>query len=71
MRKREMHTSEHKGHPIRNFFYFLYTLFNAAAFGTLFYALEKGGTLLGVAAGAAVAVAVLVGIVDAVVHRRG
>ncbi len=60
----------HRRHPIRNFFYFLYTLLNALAFGALFYALEKGDTVLAVGAGAIVTVAVLVGVVDTVLPKR-
>ena len=60
----------HRRHPIRNFFYFLYTLLNALAFGVLFYALEKGDSALTVGAGAIVAVAVLVGVVNALLPKR-
>lgn len=31
--------SEHRAHPVRNFFYVLYSLFNLAAFLCFFYAL--------------------------------
>ena len=70
MKKERTVAGEHRKHPIRNFFYFLYTLLNAAAFVTLFYALNKAAYTLAVGAGAIVAIAVLVGVVDALLPKR-
>ena len=70
MRREQRNAQTHRRHPVRNFLYFLYTLLNAFAFGTLFYALEKGDVTLAVGAGAVVAIAVLVGVVDAVLPKR-
>ena len=70
MKRERAGVETHRRHPVRNFFYFLYTLLNAFAFGVLFYALEKGDVALSVGAGAIVAVAVLVGVVDAILPKK-
>lgn len=70
MRREQDFVQTHRRHPIRNFFYFLYTLLNALAFCAFFYALEKSDVALAVGAGAIVAIAILVGVVDAVLPKR-
>ena len=70
MGRERSETVEHRKHPVRNFFYFLYTLLNAFAFCTLFYALNKADYTLAVGAGAIVAIAVLVGVIDALIPKR-
>ena len=51
-------------HPIRNFFYLLYTVFNAVTFCSMFYALALGEKLWAVSMATAVAVALLFGVVN-------
>lgn len=70
MKRERKGVEAHRRHPVRNFFYFLYTLLNAVAFGVLFCALERGDVATAVGAGAVVAVAVLVGVVNAVLPKR-
>lgn len=60
----------HPRHPVRNFFYVLYTLFNAVSFGTLFYAIAADEPLVTIGAAACVAIAVLVGIVNEFIDKR-
>ena len=60
----------HRRHPVRNFFYFLYTALNATAFCTLFYALDKADVTLAVGAGALVSIAVLVGVIRTAIPKR-
>ena len=60
----------HRRHPVRNFFYFFYTVLNAVAFGALFYALNLADMALAVGAGALVSIAVLVGVVRTAIPKR-
>lgn len=62
--------STHRRHPVRNFLYLLYTVFNAVCFCCLFYALAKGEIIWAIAVGAAVAVALLLGIVNELFVKR-
>ena len=63
---------EHSSHPFRNFLYFLYTLLNAAAFGGLFFFLNETTPRVPyiVLCTAWVAVAVVVGLINAMRYRK-
>ena len=64
----------HRAHPVRNFFYTLYSLLNAAAFVGFFYALYAPNfpmrTMHLVVTGAVVLVGLLVGILGPLFRRR-
>lgn len=60
----------HPKHPVRNFFYFLYTLLAAFAFCALFYAWAKGNVLFAALAAAVVILSVWIGIVKAAFSKR-
>ena len=57
-------------HPVRNFFYLLYTLLNATSFCGFFYGLAHGERLWMIGAGALLTVAILVGIVNELLVKR-
>lgn len=60
----------HPKHPVRNFFYFLYTLLAAFAFCALFYAWEKGEALFAALAAAVVILSFWIGIVKAAFFKK-
>ena len=66
----EKNGSTHEEHPVRNFFYFIYTLINAAAFLGVFYGESVGMRTLSIPSIAVLALAVLVGVVDAMRRRK-
>jgi hypothetical protein len=62
--------SDHPSHPVRNFFYFLFSILACAAFCLLFLCLERGETVYAIASGAFVLLSFLVGVVSAMRKRK-
>ncbi len=62
--------SDHPAHPFRNFLYFIYTLINALAFCLAFFFYARAEILYVIPCAAVVAVAVVVGLVNAMRFRK-
>ena len=62
--------SDHPSHPIRNFFYFIYTIINVLAFCLGFFFFSVGQILYTAVCAAVILVAVLVGVIHAMRVRK-
>ena len=71
---RDERENTHPAHPIRNFFYILYSLLNAVAFVAVFFAIQNRGTPLfyAILIGAALlcAIALFVGVIKPLARRK-
>lgn len=68
------HENEHRAHPVRNFFYVIYSIINLAAFVGFFYALASVSlplrSVVLIVTGAVLALGVSVGVVRPLCRRK-